>query len=119
MTRTLKNINEFILLASISCGAAFLARVYPVISLPLLIFRVSILAFISYLLCLEGRREIAVVIGGAILCGWILGYNDFFQLLWQYKQGEIIFGFCAVALLMLCAAFSPVVKRLIENVKTR
>jgi len=29
MTRYLRNINEFVLLASLSCGVAFIVRVYP------------------------------------------------------------------------------------------
>lgn len=90
MLRHLKNLNELILYASISCGAAFLSRLFPAFLFPILLLRLGILAYCLYVIAtIEKNREFAVILGGAIFIGAIGGYWDYLEIYIRYNQGII------------------------------
>lgn len=77
MLRHLKNANELVLYASVSCGAAFIGRIFPAFFYPILLLRLGILGYCIYIIAgAEKNKELAVIIGGALFIGMIGGYYD-------------------------------------------
>jgi len=80
MLRHLKNANELILYASISCGAAFIGRLYPAFYFPILLLRLGIAGYCLYVIAgAEGNRDFAILLGGALFLGLVGGYWDLIQ----------------------------------------
>jgi hypothetical protein len=102
--RYLKNINEFILMSALSCGVAFLVRLYPPLFWGVFIIRMGLLVFCYYMLHLEGQRELATIIGGAVLLGWLLGYGDWITLHMKYDPSLIV-GWALASVALLTATY--------------
>jgi CDP-diglyceride synthetase len=87
MLRHLKNLNELILYASISCGAAFFTRLFPAFFFPILLLRLGVLAYCTYVIAtIERNREFATIFGAALLIGTIGGSWDYLEVYIRYNQ---------------------------------
>lgn len=83
--RHLKNLNELVLYASVSCGAAFVGRLFPALYFPILLLRLAIFLYCAYVIAnLEQNRELAVILGSAILIGMVGGYWDLIEVWLRY-----------------------------------
>jgi hypothetical protein len=90
MLRHLKNANELVLYASLSCLAAFIGRLFPAFYFPILLLRLGMFGYCFYIIAhTEGNRELAIILGGSILIGLIGGYWDLIEVYLRYKQSEI------------------------------
>lgn len=102
MLRHLKNANELVLYASISCGAAYLARLNPPFHFPILLLRVATLGYCGYVIaCAEGNKDLAIVIGGAMLIGMIGGYWDLIEVHSRYISPSTMLGLSMTATAVL------------------
>ena len=91
MIRHLKNTNELVLYASLSCGAAYLGRLLPPFYFPILLLRLGIFAYCIYVVGnLEKNREFAIILGGALFIGMIGGYWDYIELLIKFDSSKVI-----------------------------
>lgn len=105
MMRHLKNISELSLYASISCGLAFFARIYPAFYFPILMLRIAILGYSIYIIGgAENNREFAMLLGSAIVIGFVGGNWDWIEVYVRFNQEKltlfsslILFVFLAVA----------------------
>jgi hypothetical protein len=105
MLRHLKNANELVLYASISCGAAYLARLNPPFHFPIILLRLAVLGYCGYIIAIaEGNKDLAVVVGGALLIGMIGGYWDLIEVHQKYVSPEMVATLTATALAVLIAA---------------
>ncbi len=87
MLRHLKNLNELVLYASISCGMAFLSRLSPAFLFPILLLRLGILGYCLYVIAtIEKNKEFAMILGGALCLGMIGGYWDYMEITIRYNQ---------------------------------
>lgn len=103
MFRHLKNLNELCLYGGFSCGLAFLARLEPAFYFPILFLRIAIVAYCLYVIgFLEKNREFGIVLSASLLLGWLGGYWDYLELVWAFKQSEVI---GVVSLLIAIAIF--------------
>jgi LytS/YehU family sensor histidine kinase len=99
--RHLKNANELVLYACISCGAAFISRLLPALFFPILLLRLAVFLYCVYVVAnLEQNRELALVIGGALFIGMIGGYWDLIEVYLRYDLA-VITGFISIALCLL------------------
>ena len=90
MLRHLKNLNELVLYASISCGAAFLSRLSPAFLFPIILLRLGVLGYCLYVIAtIEKNREFAMILGGALFLGMIGGYWDYLEIYVRYNQETI------------------------------
>lgn len=90
MLRHLKNTNELILYASLSCGAAFVGRLYPAFFFPILLLRIGIFGYCIYVIAnLERNREMAVILGSSLLLGLIGGYWDLIEVWLRFDAERI------------------------------
>jgi len=91
MLRHLKNANELILYASISCGAAFIGRIYPAFYFPILLLRLAITGYCFYIIAgTEGNKELAVLLGSAIFLGLVGGYWDLIEVYLRFDSARIV-----------------------------
>lgn len=103
MLRHLKNASELVLYASISCGAAYLARLNPPFSFPILLLRLGVLGYCGYAMAIaEGNKELAIIIGGSLLIGMIGGYWDLIEVHQKYVSPEMVITLTVTALAVLC-----------------
>jgi hypothetical protein len=110
--RHLKNINELILYASISCGASFVGRLLPALYFPILLLRLGIFLYCAYVIAkLEGNRETAYIIGGSLFIGMIGGYWDLIEVYLRFNLEAI------AALTTMTIAFLIAVGGLILQVR--
>lgn len=87
MIRHLKNITELILYASVSCGLAFLGRLYPAFYFPIMFLRLGVFAYCAYVIAnCENNRELAFVLGGALFLGLIGGNWDYLEVYFRFNQ---------------------------------
>jgi len=92
MLRHLKNLIELTLYAGISCGVAFFTRLNPAFYYPVLLLRLSILAYCVYVIAVaEGNRHLALVLGGAVFIGWFGGYWDLIEVYLHYDYARIFY----------------------------
>jgi hypothetical protein len=114
MLRHLKNLNELVLYASFSCGAAYVGRLVPAFYFPILLLRLSIFLYCLYVIAsLEKNKELAIILGGALLVGMIGGYWDYIELLIKFdfpKISAFVSGF-----LLFVAATAIVIHQLQAN----
>jgi hypothetical protein len=106
MLRHLKNINELVLYAGLSCLVAFLTRLNPMFFFPVLMLRISILSYCIYIIAgAEGNTAIACIISTAVIVGWIGGYWDLIEVYLHWNSTEIIKNIMLVmAIPILCFA---------------
>lgn len=120
MLRHLKNANELVLYASISCGAAFIGRVFPAFYFPILLIRLAIFGYCVYIIAhTEGNKELAVILGGSLFIGLIGGYWDLIEVYLRFDSGQILTIVSLVFLAVLGALLVVVQKRGEEHGTTR
>lgn len=91
MIRHFRNFVEISLYAGISCGVAFLVRLNPALFYPILILRIGILLYCWFVIAeVERNRVFGLILGAAVLIGWVGGYWDYFELYFHYNLSEII-----------------------------
>jgi hypothetical protein len=103
MLRHLKNANELVLYASISCGAAFMSRLLPAFHFPIMLLRLGIFGYCFYIIAhAEGNRELAVILGGSLLIGMVGGYWDLIEVHSRYVSATLVLSItlCALAILL-------------------
>jgi CDP-diglyceride synthetase len=101
--RHLKNANELVLYAAISCGAAFLGRLFPALYFPILLLRLAIFLYCIYVVAnLERNRELAMILGSALFIGLIGGYWDLIEVWLRYDLSAIT-GLITITLLFIAA----------------
>jgi hypothetical protein len=104
MLRHLKNANELILYASISCGAAFIGRMYPAFYFPILLLRLGVAGYCLYVIAgAEGNRDFAILLGGALFLGMIGGYWDVIEIHLRYNSEKIVSSVMLVTCVLLIA----------------
>jgi hypothetical protein len=87
MLRHLQNLNELVIYAAISCGAAFIGRIFPAFYYPILLLRLGVLGYCLYVIGRsEGNRELAFVLGGALLLGMVGGNWDWVEVYLRFNQ---------------------------------
>lgn len=87
----IKNINELVFYAGISCLIAFATRFYPIFFLPVLLLRICLLFYCIYLaFSIKYRNQIAGIIAIAMLIGWIGGYWDLIELYLRFNSAEFV-----------------------------
>lgn len=105
MLRHLKNTNELVLYASLSCGAAYLGRLLPPFYFPILLLRLGIFAYCLYVIGnLEKNREFAILLGGALFIGVIGGYWDYIELLIKFDSAKVVAPLSGAFFLSLTSA---------------
>jgi hypothetical protein len=88
--RHLKNVNELVLYAVISCGVAFIGRLVPAFYFPILLLRLAIFLYCLYVIAsLEKNRELAVIIGTSLFVGMLGGYWDLIEIWLRYDLSAI------------------------------
>jgi hypothetical protein len=88
--RHLKNINELVLYAVISCGVAFIGRLVPAFYFPILLLRLAIFLYCLYVIAsLEKNRELAIIIGTSLFVGILGGYWDLIEIWLRYDLSAI------------------------------
>lgn len=102
MIRHLKNTNELVLYASLSCGAAYVGRLLPPFYFPILLLRLGIFSYCLYVVGnLEKNREFAIILGGAVFIGMLGGYWDYLELLIKYDSSKVTASLSSALLLAL------------------
>ena len=92
MLRHLKNANELVLYAAISCGIAFIGRIFPAFFFPILLLRLGVLVYCLYVIGFaEKNKELAFIIGGALLLGLVGGYFDLISVWFKYDLENIVY----------------------------
>ncbi len=104
MLRHLKNANELVIYASISCGAAFISRIFPAFYFPILLLRLGIT---GYCLCIiagsEGNKDLAILLGGAMFIGLLGGYWDLIEVYIRYDSSRIVSAVMVTTCVLLTA----------------
>lgn len=101
--RHLKNANELVLYAAISCSAAFIGRLFPPLYFPILLLRLAIFLYCIYVVAtLERNRELALVLGCALFIGMIGGYWDLIEV-WVRYDFQAISQVITITLLFIAA----------------
>ena len=105
MLRHLKNAIELILYASISCGAAFIGRLFPAFYYPIFLLRLGVASYCLYVIAgTEGNRELAVILGGALALGMLGGYWDLIEVYLRFDSVKII----STSMLVTCFLMSVI-----------
>ena len=100
MLRHLKNATELTLYASLSCGAGFLARLVPAFYIPIMLLRLGIFVYCFIVLFrAEGQKELAILIGSALLIGFVGANLDLLEVIVRYDLHALITTITAVSLL--------------------
>lgn len=87
MLRHLKNANELILYASISCGLAFVGRIYPAFWFPIFLLRLGVFLYCVYVIAkVEKNKELAMILGGALFLGMLGGYWDLVEVYLRFNS---------------------------------
>ena len=88
--RHLKNVNELVVYAAISCGVAFIGRLIPAFYFPILLLRLAILLYCLYVVAnLENNKELAIIIGVSLFIGMLGGYWDLIEVWIRYDFAAI------------------------------
>lgn len=91
MFRHLKNSQELVLYASLSCGAGFLARLIPAFYIPIMLLRVGFFAYCFIVLFrAEGQKELAILIGSALALGFIGANLDLLEVIVRYDLQALV-----------------------------
>lgn len=101
MLRHLKNITELTLYASISCGLAFVGRLFPAFYFPIVLFRLGVIGYCGYVVCYQERnRELSIVLGGASLIGLVGGNWDWVEVYLRFNS-ELVGGYVVMSFFIL------------------
>jgi hypothetical protein len=116
MLRHLQNLNELVIYASISCGAAFIGRIFPAFYFPILLLRLGIFGYCVYIIAgTEGNKELAIVLGGALALGLIGGNWDWIEIYLRFNQefiGRVLsIVFCLAAVILGVVLYGKAGKR--------
>ena len=104
MLRHLKNFNELVLYASISCGLSFFVRLNPSFFYAVLLLRLCVLAYSFYIIAgIEDNLVFGVCLGASVLVGLIGGNWDWVELQFKYNQSSIISSSLLLAIFPLIA----------------
>jgi len=104
MLRHLKNANELVIYASISCGAAFIGRIFPAFYFPILLLRLGISVYCLYIIAgTEGNKELAILLGGALFIGMLGGYWDLIEVYLRYDSPRIVSAVMLTVCVLLTA----------------
>jgi CDP-diglyceride synthetase len=91
MIRHLSNLNELVVYAALSTGAAFFVRSHPSFYFPVLMLRLAILAYALYVVAnIQANKPFAYCLMAALLLGWLGGNWDYLELQLQHNQAEFI-----------------------------
>ncbi|MFM6003840.1 MAG: hypothetical protein ACKPB7_11305 [Sphaerospermopsis kisseleviana] len=91
MLRHLKNFNELVLYASISCGLSFFVRLNPSFFYAVLLLRLCVLGYAFYVIAdIENNRVFGICLGTSVLVGLIGGNWDWLELQSKYNQSDLI-----------------------------
>ncbi len=103
MLRHLQNLNELVIYASISCGAAFMGRIFPAFYYPILLLRLGVFAYCLYVIAAtENNKELAIILGGALALGMIGGNWDWLEVYLRFNQ-ELISRYVTLITCLLVA----------------
>lgn len=102
MLRHLKNFNELVLYASISCGLSFFVRLNPAFFWCVLLLRLCVLGYSFYIIAgIEDDKVFGVCLGASVLMGLIGGNWDWIELQFKYNQSQIINTSLIVIILLI------------------
>ena len=105
MLRHLKNANELVLYASLSCGAAFLGRILPAFYFPILLLRLGIFCYCLFIIAkAEGNKDLAIIIGSALFIGMIGGYFDLIEIYLRYDLANVVSKVTAAVVFLVVVA---------------
>ena len=91
MVRHLKNFNELVIYASLSTGLAFFVRLHPSFFFPVLLLRLSVVAYALFILGnIEHNKAFAYALIASMGLGLIGGYWDLIELNFTYNQAQLI-----------------------------
>lgn len=118
MYRHLKNINELVFYAGLSCLASFIAREFPGLWVPIGLLRLGVFAYCTWLLVVaENNKVVAGLIGSSILIGGIGGYWDYIEI-WLRFDNEKVSRIITISFCGLLALGGIVLQVYINNGKT-
>ena len=104
MLRHLKNFNELVLYASISCGLAFFVRLNPSFYLAVLLLRIAAIAYSMYIISyVEDNRVFGWCLAAAVVIGMVGGNLDWIQLQLQFNATKFISWFVLLVSMPLMA----------------
>jgi hypothetical protein len=113
MLRHLKNANELVIYASISCGLAFIGRLFPAFYFPIFLLRLGMSGYCLYIIAgSEGNKELAILLGSALILGLLGGYWDLIEVYLRYDASRI------VSVLMFVTCILLVVLGIVLHFKT-
>jgi hypothetical protein len=102
MLRHLKNFNELVLYASISCGLSFFVRLNPSFFWCVLLLRLCVLGYSFYIIAgIEDDKVFGICLGASVLMGLIGGNWDWIELQFKYNQSQIINTSLIVIILLI------------------
>lgn len=105
MLRHLKNLDELTLYAALSCGCSFVARINPEFYYPILLLRLSILAYSWYVIAiLESNRSFGWLLGFSCLIGVLGGNWDAIELQLEFNQKQLVSNLLVMMGAMLLAS---------------
>jgi hypothetical protein len=115
MLRHLKNSQELVLYASLSCGAGFLARLVPAFYVPILLLRLGILAYCFVILYrAEGQKELAILIGSALAIGFVGANLDLLEIEVKYNLPSLV---ARITTVLVFGALAGVVRYQLKTTK--
>jgi hypothetical protein len=102
MLRHLKNFNELVLYAAISCGLSFFVRLNPSFFWCVLLLRLCVLGYSFYIIAgIEDDKVFGICLGASVLMGLIGGNWDWIELQFKYNQSQIINTSLIVIILLI------------------
>lgn len=106
MLRHLKNSQELVLYASLSCGAAWISRLIPPFYIPILLLRLGIFVYCFWVLFkAEGQKELAILIGSALAIGFVGANLDLLEIEIKYNLASLMARVTTVFVFLALAAF--------------
>ena len=101
MLRHLVNLNQLVFYAGISCGIAFFTRLNPAFFYPVLLLRLSVLAYCFYAIAVERRknRMLPLLVASALAFGWVGGYFDLLEVYLRFDAKAITLYVTVILLL--------------------
>jgi hypothetical protein len=91
MIRHLRNFNELVIYASLSTGLAFFVRLHPSFFFPVLLLRLSVVAYALFILGnIEHNKAFAYALIASIGLGLIGGYWDLIELNFTHNQTQLL-----------------------------
>jgi hypothetical protein len=109
MLRHLQNLNELVIYASVSCGVAFIGRIFPAFHFPILLLRLGVFGYCLYVIAgTEGNKVLASLLAGALLLGMVGGNWDWLEVYLRFNQ-ELIGRYLTIITSLLVAILGIVI----------